>query len=185
MISDEAAYKRYLGGDEASAAVLVERYGDALTLYINRYVRDMYESEDLMIESFSRIFSKARPISDDSGMFRAYLYKIARNLALRHAKRRHVPLSFEDELTHEPCDDTEAHTALFKSERERQLTRAISRLKSDYRDALYLVYFEEMSYRDAARIMQRSEAQLTKLVYRGKQSLRAMLEKEGFDLADD
>ena len=34
MVSDETAYRKYLAGDEAAAQLLVERYGDALTLYI-------------------------------------------------------------------------------------------------------------------------------------------------------
>ena len=49
MISDEAAYRRYLCGDQKAADLLVEKYGDALTLYINACIRDMDEAEDLMI----------------------------------------------------------------------------------------------------------------------------------------
>lgn len=50
MISDEMAYRQYLDGKEESADILVERYGDALTYYINGYIHDIHESEDLMIE---------------------------------------------------------------------------------------------------------------------------------------
>ena len=52
MISDEAAYRRYLCGEEKAAELLVEKYGDALTLYINGYIKDIYEAEDFMIEAF-------------------------------------------------------------------------------------------------------------------------------------
>ena len=41
-----------------------------------------------------------------------------------------------------------------------------------------------MSYRDAATVMNKSESQITKLVYRGKQSLKVILEQEGFTYAD-
>ena len=78
MISDEMAYRQYLDGKEESADILVERYGDALTYYINGYIHDIHESEDLMIEAFAQIFAKERPI-DGKGSFRAYLYKTARN----------------------------------------------------------------------------------------------------------
>ena len=44
---------------------------------------------------------------------------------------------------------------------------------------------ENMRYRDAAAVLGKSEAQLTKLVYRGKQSLKTLLEQEGFLYADD
>ena len=60
MISDETAYRRYLNGEEQAADLLVERYGDALTLYINARIRDAHEAEDLMIEAFSLIFAKER-----------------------------------------------------------------------------------------------------------------------------
>lgn len=54
MISDEMAYWQYLDGKEESADILVERYGDALTYYINGYIHDIHESEDLMIEAFAQ-----------------------------------------------------------------------------------------------------------------------------------
>lgn len=53
MISDEILYRRYLDGEDKAADTLVEKYGDALTLYINGYLKDIHEAEDLMIEAFS------------------------------------------------------------------------------------------------------------------------------------
>ena len=44
MISDETAYRRYLDGEEQAAELLVERYGDALTLYVHGYIRDLHEA---------------------------------------------------------------------------------------------------------------------------------------------
>ena len=64
MVSDETAYRKYLAGDEAAAQLLVERYGDALTLYINGVLGDIHEAEDLMIEAFAHIFARERPIQD-------------------------------------------------------------------------------------------------------------------------
>lgn len=43
----------------------------------------------------------------------------------------------------------------------------------------------EMSYRNAAAVMSKSEHQIKNLVYRGKQSLKAILEQEGFEYADE
>ena len=184
MISDEAVYRRYLDGEQKAADLLVEKYGDPLTLYINGYLKDMHEAEDLMIEAFSQIFAKERPITG-AGAFQAYLYKTARNLALRHLKRRRLRFQRFDELDFEPQSDVLADTELSRRERSRQLYEALEKLKAEYREALYLVYFEEMSYRVAAAVMNKSEGQITKLVYRGKQSLKAILEQEGFTYADE
>lgn len=93
MVSDETAYRKYLAGDEAAAQLLVERYGDALTLYINGVLGDIHEAEDLMIEAFAHIFARERPIQD--GCFKAYLYKTGRNLALRCKTRRRFFLPLE------------------------------------------------------------------------------------------
>ena len=184
MISDETVYRRYLDGEQSAADLLVEKYGDALTLYINGYLKDMHEAEDLMIEAFSQIFAKERPITG-AGAFQAYLYKTARNLAFRHRKKHRLSFLRFDELDFEPQSDVPADSALDRSERSRQLYDALEKLKPEYREALYLVYFEEMSYRNAATVMNQSEGQITKLVYRGKQNLKAILEQEGFTYADE
>ena len=159
MVSDETAYRKYLAGDEAAAQLLVERYGDALTLYINGVLGDIHEAEDLMIEAFAHIFARERPIQD--GCFKAYLYKTGRNLALRCKTRRRFFLPLE-ELPFE------------------LLYAALGKLKKEYRETLFLVYFEELSYRQAAQVLGRTEQQVTNLVYRGKQQLKQLLEQEGY-----
>ena len=53
MSTDEEFYKQYLCGDEAGLEALIKKYGDPLTLYINGYLHDVHEAEDLMIEAFS------------------------------------------------------------------------------------------------------------------------------------
>ena len=135
MVIDEELYRQYLRGDEAGLEALMRKYGNPLTLYINGYLHDVHEAEDLMIEVFSYLFTKKPRIRD--GGFKAYLYKAA---------RLHI------------CMDE---------------------LKADYREALYLTYFEGMSYRQAAEIMGKSEKQITNMVYRGKARLRGLLEREG------
>lgn len=61
MISDEELYRQYLSGDETGLVELMKKYGNPLTLYINGYLHDIHEAEDLMIEVFSYLFSKRPP----------------------------------------------------------------------------------------------------------------------------
>ena len=184
MISDEAAYRQYLDGREQAADLLVERYGDPLVYYLRGYLKDLHEAEDLMIEAFSQLFAKARPI-DGAGSFKAYLYKTARNRALRHTRKHRIPFLRLEELPFEPQSDGLADTELLRSERDRQLYAALEQLKAEYREALYLVYLEDMSYRSAAAVMGKSVQQVTNLVHRGKKSLKGILERERFDHADE
>lgn len=52
-------------------------------------------------------------------------------------------------------------------------------MNPDYREALYLTCFEGMSYAQAAEVTGKSVKQITNLVYRGKENLRKLLEREG------
>ena len=89
MKTDEILYELFWQGEEKAADELVLRHGDILTLYINGYLKDMHEAEDLMIESFALMFARKRPVSG-AGSFRAYLYKTARNLAGRIRKKHRI-----------------------------------------------------------------------------------------------
>lgn len=70
-MTDEQYYRLYLDGDETGLSELMKKYGSALTLYINGYLHDLHEAEDLMIEVFTYLFVKnpvfemvgSRPIS--------------------------------------------------------------------------------------------------------------------------
>ena len=77
-MTDEALYRRYLSGDEDALGELMERYGTKLTLYLDGYLCDLHEAEDLMIEAFAYLIAK-RPAIRDGG-FRAYLYQSARHM---------------------------------------------------------------------------------------------------------
>lgn len=72
-MTDEELYRSYLDGDETGLAALMDQYGNALTLYIDGYLGDIHEAEDLMIEVFSYLLVK-RPHIRDGGL-KAYLYK--------------------------------------------------------------------------------------------------------------
>lgn len=184
VTTDETAYQRYLDGESDAADLLVEKYADLLICYINAYIKDIHEAEDLMIEAFSRIFAKERPISGN-GSFKAYLYKTARNLALRHQKKCGHVILWMDHLEFELPDNILTETRVFLDERNRQLYAALDKLKPEYREAVYLFYFEGMSYRNVAAVMSKSEQQIKNLVYRGKQRLKSILDQEGFEYADE
>lgn len=60
MVIDEELYRQYLRGDEAGLETLMRKYGNPLTLYINGYLHDVHEAEDLMIEVFPTCSQKSR-----------------------------------------------------------------------------------------------------------------------------
>ena len=178
MISDEELYRQYLSGDETGLEELIRKYDNPLTLYINGYLHDIHEAEDLMIEAFAYLIAK-RPAIRDGG-FRAYLYQSARHMALRllHKKRAGNCFSL-DALTEEPEARELVEETVQSAERARLLRTCMAELHEDYREALFLVYFEGLSHAETAAVMGKREKQVADLIYRGKIALRKRLEQEG------
>ena len=176
MFSDEELYRQYLNGKEEGLDSLMQRYGNSLTLYINGYLHDLHEAEDLMIEVFAYVFTKKPHIRD--GGLKAYLYKAARHMALRHKSRLHRVFCLED-LPEEPEEKILVEEVIRTKERNQILHLCMDELYSDYREALYLTYFEGMSYQQAAKVMGKSVKQITNMVYRGKERLCGLLQREG------
>lgn len=175
-IADEILFERLVAGDQKCLRPLMERYGDVCTLYANGYVHDIDAAEDLMIEAFSRMLAK-RPRLHQGG-FKPYLYKTVRNLALRHIRTRNRFMSLDD-LEAEPTSGKHVEDELLCDERKQTLYRCLDKIAPDYREALYLVYIEGMSYDEAGAVMRKTRKQVDNLVQRGKVAMRPLLAREG------
>ena len=117
------------------------------------------------------------------GGFKAYLYKTARNMALRHKSKRKCLFRL-DELTDESDGQLLVEEVIRTEERNRILHFCMGEMNPDYREVLYLTYFEGMSYAQAAEVTGKTVKQITNMVYRGKESLRRLLEREGITNAE-
>lgn len=178
MESNETLYRSFLAGDEHAFTLLMERIGDHLTLYIYGYTRDFGEAEDLMIEAFAYLIAK-KPNIRENGL-RAYLYKTARHMAIRslQKKRRSFAINLEqvENLTEEK---TLVDSIVNTNEKHQILHMCMEELSPDYREAIWLVYFEGMSHKEAALVMKKREKQVSDLIFRSRKSLKIKLEREG------
>ena len=95
-------------------------------------------------------------------------------MALRHKSKR-KPLFSLDALTGEPDGRLLAEEVIRTEERNRILHFCMDEMNPDYREVLYLTYFEDMSYAQAAEVTGKTVKQITNMVYRGKESLRRLL----------
>ena len=176
MDRDEALYRLYLSGDESGLHDLMERYGDRLTLYLRSFCDSLDEAEELMVEAFARV-CLARPALQ-SGGFRPYLYKTARHLAARAHRRRSTTFSLE-QLELDPESEQYLERTFVRDETHRTLRQCMDRLEPQLRESLWLIYFEDMHYAEAATVLGVRPKQLDHMLQRGKQLLRQEMEKEG------
>lgn len=180
--SDDQLYHQFLRGDVSSYDQLMIRYGDNVTFYINGYTNNLRDGEDLMIEAFARIMVK-KPIIQ-KGAFKAYLYKTARNLALRFCEKRKGVMVFGlEELNRELSDSMLNDAAGNDSEREAILHMCLERIDPELKEALWLVYCDELTYAQAAEVMHVSVKRIDHLLSRGKEHMRRELRKEGISNA--
>ncbi|MBR5539798.1 MAG: RNA polymerase sigma factor [Clostridia bacterium] len=175
------AYQRFLNGDEGGLAVIIEEYGDRLLRYINSYVHDEMTAEDLLSETFLKLIVR-RPRLRGEALFKTYLYAIGRNEALGWLRRQRHEVSLAEWLPDKHAE--EAYGTVLRREQKRVLYRALEQIPPLYREVLYLAYFEGLSCREVASVLRKNSRQITNVLYRGKQALRAVMEREGADYED-
>ena len=178
MDNGASSYRRFLEGDNDGFIEIIRDYKDGLILYLNGYVHDIHDAEDLMEDTFVKIYAK-RPVFSPKYSFKTWLYTIGRNAAIDYLrKERKKYIRSMDELSEIVADKTQLEYEYLKKEEKIYLFEAMEKLKSDYRQTLYLKYLEGLSNDDIGKIMGKTRRQVENLLYRGKQALRNILEQE-------
>lgn len=177
MESGESSYRRYLDGDPSAFDEVLKRYRTALTFFINRYVQNMDTAEDLAIHAFMYLIVHPRRYNFKTSL-KTYLFMIGRSRALDYLKHRKIVT--EVELTQ--AEEEQAQTLeelILLDERKQALNRALEQLPLQMQTAVHLVYFEDLSYKEAASVMKKNQKQVANLLYRAKVQLRSILGKDG------
>ena len=176
-LTGEELLKKYLNGDDPAFERLIELYEDDLARFIYIMVGNRYEVKNLTIETFGELAITGKRFSGKSSL-KTYLFGIAKNVISRHikAQKKNDYIAFDDveNIIH---DIQETPHALLEREEEKQmLYKAMKKLKKEHREVLELIYFENMSYRQAATIIGKSENSTKQLIYRAKLSLQKAMD---------
>lgn len=176
-----SSYRRYLDGDDTGLTEIIRDYKDGLTLYINTYVKNIFTAEELMEETFFKLAVK-KPRFSGKSSFKTWLYTIARNVTVDYLRKnsKFSDLPIED-VSNYIAEETNVEIEHLKKEQKILLHRTMRKLKEEYFQVLYLVYFEDFSNEEAAKIMKKNKRQIENLIYRARNTLKTELEKEGFE----
>ena len=143
-------------------------------------MQNIHTAEDLTEDTFAELAIRCPKFSGKS-TFKTWLYAIGRHITAKHL-RKHARLSIVPLESQEYLADEESIEGNYiKSEQKRAVHKALHRLKPDYRQVLYLSYFEGFSNPEAAVIMHKSTRQIETLLYNAKKALRTELERSGFE----
>ena len=181
MDNGASSYRRFCeDGDESGLVEIIRDYKDGLILYLNSFVGNIHTAEELTEDTFVLLGIK-KPKDKGKSSFKTWLYTIGRNVAIdylrRNSKRSNIHIDDCQELI---GDEQDLESSYIKEERKITVHRALGKLKSEYRQILWLVYFEDFSIKQAATVMKKNVHSVETLVYRARKSLKSQLEREGF-----
>lgn len=179
MESGESSYRRFLDGDESAFDDIVKQLFHSLVFFINGYVHDVYAAEDIAIDVFSELIVHKHRYNFKVSL-KTYLFMLGKSRALNFLKRKKVIATTDiSELSDITDETTLLEELVLKEERKRIVNTAITNLPQDMREVVHLIYFEDMSYTEAANIMKKNKKQIDNLLYRAKNELRLILGEDG------
>ncbi len=174
MFNGTECYRRYINGSEQAFDELMDVYHDGLILFINKIVGNYSVAEELAADTFVELILHKKRFLGNSD-FRTYLYSIGRHKAIDYVRKDSKKKIVAPEDLPETAADEFIEEAFIEDETKRVLHKAISKLSDDYRAVVYLIFFEELSYENAAKVLGKSKKQIDNIVYRAKAMLKKIL----------
>ena len=172
-MNGESSYRRFLDGDESAASEIIREYRQGLIFFVYRYVKSESVAEDIAIDAFADLFVKKHRFNFKVSL-KTYLFMIAKSKALNHLKRNKI-ISVSELTGMEQGGEDTPEDYILKKEKFRALYGAMSELPEDMQRVLLLIYFEEMSYAEAAKVMGVNEKKISNLLYKAKGRIREKL----------
>ena len=178
MDNGASSYRRFLDGDESAFEDIMKSLFRGLVFFIDGFVHDTHAAEDIAIDTFSDLVVHRHRYNFKVSL-KTYLYMVGRSRALDYIKHRKVIDFVELSEVQNLADDEVLEETVLQSEQKRLIHAAIAKLPQDMRAAVHLIYFDEMTYEEAAKVMKKSRKQVDNLLYRAKKELRVILGKDG------
>jgi RNA polymerase sigma-70 factor (ECF subfamily) len=185
--TDKNLMDAHLQGDREAFGELVRRYGDSLLGYLTKICRNREQAKDLFQETFRKVHEKAHTLR--SSQFKSWLYTIATRVALdglRRDSRLHT-VSLNQSAGCEGdncpelgavavaagCDDPSQEAV--KAEQKELVRRALESLPDRQRITVVLAYYQGLSYREVAKVLNCSIGTVKTQMFRALRTLAQRL----------
>ncbi len=183
--SDAAVMLRVAAGDEAGFNYLVEKHYRAMIHFLFRMVHNQAVAEELAQEVFLRVY-RSRESYRAEAKFTTWLYRIATNLAVNHARdtrhERSASTVYLDQPDEESGttpdvadDDPNVEQNMLRDERMAAIRQHVMALPERQRMAVLMHKYQGMDYRQIGDVLKLSESATKSLLFRAYQTLRDKL----------
>jgi len=185
--SDAEIMLRVKAGEQSAFEYLVQKYRRPMISFMYRMARNSAAAEDLAQEVFLRVY-RSRETYEASAKFSTWLYRIATNLAVNHARdTRHERPEVQVSLD-EPDNDTgttlelpdaslNAEQQMVRREGLLAIRRKVEALPEQQRLAVIMHKYQQMDYKQIADVLKKSESATKSLLFRAYETLREQLKE--------
>jgi len=186
-LSDAEMMLRVKAGDDSAFDYLVQKYRRPMIGFMYRMARNTAAAEDLAQEVFLRVY-RSRANYEASAKFSTWLYRIATNLGVNHARdTRHerpentVQLDEPDSETGTTPDladkELTVEERILRRERLSAIRQKVEALPERQKLAVLMHKYQEMDYRQIADVLKLSESATKSLLFRAYETLRSELKE--------
>lgn len=176
-LSDNSLMLKVKNGDLSRMSLLFERYHKQLFGYLFHQTGSKMESDDLVQTTFY-LMLKYKHTFSETGEFRAWMYQLARNaMILSDKKNKRMEYKSGHEQFENQLIDHKLEQEFEQKESKAQLENALAKMPIDQREVLILSRYQELPYREIAKIMNISEANVKVKVFRAIQELKKLFLK--------
>jgi len=182
--TDQQLLRQLARGDEPAFAALYQRYQGALYRFVLHMSGNSATAEEVTQETFMVVIANPKNYDPAKGSVAGYLFGIARNLTRRSLSdtQSQNALPIVDELIEEIVDsneDLDLLAELSQAESLECLRKAVLALPEQYREVVVLCELEEMTYPEAAALLECSPGTIASRLHRARAILKTRLQGQG------
>lgn len=177
---DKKLYNNYLNGEKEAFGYLYSKYKSKIEYFIFNIVKDYQKAEDLTQETF--IYVMQNKIKENC-TFKYYVYLVAKSKAYNYINvtKRRNEIDEQYIINESEKIEKDVLKIITREESKKELLEAIEKLDEKYKNTIYLVNIEGLSYEETSKILGQTLQNTKTLIHRGKKQLRKILLKKGFD----
>jgi RNA polymerase sigma-70 factor (ECF subfamily) len=187
-ISDEVLVIKVARGDTAALESLYDRHASVVLAIALRVVGERAAAEDVLQETFWRVWNSADTYQSQRGSFTSWLFRIARNLAIDLYRRRSVRPQTVENLDEEspildnvPDPDADVVELAQSDLQNQKIHEALTSLPPEQKQVIELAYYYGMTRQEISEMTGEALGTIHTRARLGLQKLRAMLEREEFE----
>jgi RNA polymerase sigma-70 factor (ECF subfamily) len=187
---DETLAARVARGDSAALETLYDRYASRVLGVSLKIVGDQALAEDILQETFWRVWQSAGTYQSQLGAFTGWLFRIARNLSIDAYRRRNVrPQAImnaretggDSFLEETPDPDTNVAEQAQSILTNRQVRNALGSLPDVQRQVIEMAYFHGMTRQEIADVTGEALGTIHTRARLALQKLRGELKRDEFE----